>query len=271
MQRIVALAEGVLGRDVVGVYLHGSAVLGGLRPASDLDVLLVARRSPTGRERSALLGGLLGISGPGAGDSTADGDGDGTAGRDEDGARPVELAVVVQSDVRPWRYPPVCDFLYGEWLRADYEAGSVPRPEPMPDLALLITMALAGDRPLAGPPPARVLDPVPHTDLVRASVAGLPGLLDDLEGDTRNVLLTLARIWSTLATGRISSKDTAADWALARLPPEHRPVLAHARRLYLDCRYSEESWSGELRSRVRPHADRVLAEIDRLSPRNGPR
>ncbi|WP_030394569.1 aminoglycoside adenylyltransferase family protein [Kitasatospora purpeofusca] len=257
LQRIVALADGVLGRDVVGVYLHGSAVLGGLRPASDLDVLLVARRSPAERERSALLGGLLGISGTGAG--AAEGD----------VARPVELAVVVQSEVRPWRYPPVCDFLYGEWLRADYEAGGVPRPEPMPDLALLITMALAGDRPLAGPPPARVLDPVPQADLVRASVAGLPGLLDDLEDDTRNVLLTLARIWSTLATGRISPKDTAADWALARLPPEHRPVLAHARRLYLDCRYSEESWSGELRSRVRPHADRVLAEIARLSPGNG--
>ncbi|MCX4755443.1 aminoglycoside adenylyltransferase family protein [Kitasatospora purpeofusca] len=269
LREIVALADGVLGRDVVGVYLHGSAVLGGLRPASDLDVLLVVRRSPAERERSALLGGLLGISGSGAG-GAADADADADGG-DGDGARPVELAVVVQSEVRPWRYPPVCDFLYGEWLRADYEAGSVPRPEPMPDLALLITMVLAGDRPLAGPPPARVLDPVPHADLVRASTAGLPGLLDDLEGDTRNVLLTLARIWSTLATGRISSKDTAADWALARLPPEHRPVLAHARRLYLDCRYSEESWSGELRSRVRPHADRVLAEIDRLSPGSGPR
>ncbi|CAN3985491.1 weak similarity to aminoglycoside nucleotidyltransferase [Kitasatospora purpeofusca] len=246
-------------------------MLGGLRPASDLDVLLVVRRSPAERERSALLGGLLGISGSGAGGAAdADADSEGGGG-DGDRARPVELAVVVQSEVRPWRYPPVCDFLYGEWLRADYEAGSVPRPEPMPDLALLITMVLAGDRSLAGPPPARVLDAVPHADLVRASVAGLPGLLDDLEGDTRNVLLTLARIWSTLATGRISSKDTAADWALARLPPEHRPVLAHARRLYLDCRYSEESWSGELRSRVRPHADRVLAEIDRLSPGSGPR
>ncbi|MFD9060422.1 aminoglycoside adenylyltransferase family protein [Kitasatospora purpeofusca] len=264
LREIVALADGVLGRDVVGVYLHGSAVLGGLRPASDLDVLLVVRRSLAERERSALLGGLLGISGSGAGDGTPDGDGTPAGGGD--GARPVELAVVVRSEVRPWRYPPVCDFLYGEWLRADYEAGSVPRPEPMPDLALLISTVLAGDRPLAGPPPARVLDPVPHADLVRASAAGLPGLLDDLEDDTRNVLLTLARIWSTLATGRIDSKDTAADWALARLPPEHRPVLAHARRLYLDCRHSEESWSGELRSRVRPHVERVLAEIDRLGP-----
>ncbi len=107
------------------------------------------------------------------------------------------------------------------------------------------------------------------TGATNAGTAGIPGLLDDLEGDTRNVLLTLARVWTTLATGRIRSKDAAADWALARLPDEHRPVLAHARQLYLDRRYSEESWSPTLRARVRPHADHVLAEIDRARTGGG--
>jgi streptomycin 3"-adenylyltransferase len=243
---IVRLVERVLAADVIGVYLHGSCVLGGLRPASDLDVLVVTRRPTDDERRRALLAGLLPISGS------------------RNDARPVELTVVVRSAVRPWRYPPACDFLYGEWLRAEYEAGNVPRPAPMPDLAPLLTMALAGDHPLTGPPLAQVLDPVPHTDVVRAGLEGIPGLLDDLDGDTRNVLLTLARIWTTLATGRIASKDAAADWAFDRLPPEHRPVLDHAKRLYLTCRYAEESWSEELRARVRPHADHVLAEIDRL-------
>ncbi|MER5990673.1 aminoglycoside adenylyltransferase family protein [Streptomyces viridosporus] len=254
IRETVGLVGDVLGPDALGTYLHGSAVLGGLRPASDVDVLVVSRRRMDEQRRRALLGGLLDISGCG------------------DTARPVELTVVVRSEVRPWRYPPIGDFLYGEWLRAEYEAGKVPRPEPMPDLALLITTALAGDHPLTGPRPAQVLDPVPRADLVRASLAGVPGLLDDLDGDTRNVLLTLARVWSTLATGRIRPKDAAADWALARLPPEHRPVLEHAKRLYLTRRYSEETWSGALRARVRPHVDHVLGEIDRSrtrSPRAG--
>ncbi|MDX3520533.1 aminoglycoside adenylyltransferase family protein [Streptomyces scabiei] len=249
VRAIVELADGVLGRDIIGTYLHGSSVLGGLRPASDVDVLVVSRRRMDEQERRALLGGLLRTSGP------------------RSKARPVELTVVVQSEVRPWRYPPTGDFLYGEWLRAEYEAGEVPQPEPMPDLALLIAMALSGDHPLAGPRPTEVLDPVPQADLVRASVAGIPGLLDDLDSDTRNVLLTFARIWTTLATGQIKSKDAAADWALAQLPPEHRPALEHARQLYLGCLYSEESWSDALRAQVRPHADRVLAEIDRLCTR----
>ncbi|MDQ0596774.1 putative nucleotidyltransferase [Streptomyces canus] len=247
VQEIVGLVGRVLGDNAIGAYLHGSSVLGGLRPASDVDVLVVSRRRMDARDPRALLDGLLRISGSGT------------------KARPIELTVVVQSEVRPWRYPPTVDFLYGEWLRAEYEAGQVPQPEPTPDLALLITMVLTGDRPLTGPSPARILDPVPRADLVRASVAGLPGLLDDLDSDTRNVLLTFARIWTTLATGRITSKDAAADWALARLPPEHRAVLEHARQLYLNCPYSEERWSDALRAQVRPHVDRVLAEIYRLS------
>ncbi|MFF9081512.1 aminoglycoside adenylyltransferase family protein [Streptomyces rubiginosohelvolus] len=247
LRETVGWADRVLGGNLIGAYLHGSSVLGGLKPASDVDVLLVSRKSMDEQERRALLEGLLSISGSG------------------DTARSVELTVVVQSEVRPWRYSPTCDFLYGEWLRADYEAGTVPRAEPMPDLALLISMTLTGDAPLTGPRPAQVLDPVPHADLVRASVAGIPELLDDLEGDTRNVLLTLARIWATLATGRIMPKDAAADWAVGQLPPEHRAVLEHARQLYLTCSYAEESWSEALGTRVRPHVDGVLAEIERLS------
>ncbi|WP_410540083.1 aminoglycoside adenylyltransferase family protein [Streptomyces sp. KL2] len=244
---VVGLVGDALGAEVIGVYLHGSSVLGGLRPASDVDVLVVSRRRMKDRERRVLLEGLLQVSGM------------------EAGMRPVELTVVSQPDVRPWRFPPTGDFLYGEWLREEFEAGGVPQPAPMADLALLVAMVLAGDHSLAGPPPAQVFDPVPHADLVQASVAGIPELLDDLDGDTRNVVLTLARIWTTLATGEIRPKNTAADWALARLPPEHRPVLEHARRLYLTCRYSEEAWSDDLKAGARPYADHVLVEIGRLS------
>ena len=86
----------------------------------------------------------------------------------------------------------------------------------------------------------------------------LPSLLRDLETDTRNIVLTLARIWVTVVTGEIRSKDAAADWALARLPAEHRPVLARARAIYLGD--EPERWD-DLRDRLRPFADHVVAMI----------
>jgi streptomycin 3"-adenylyltransferase len=91
---------------------------------------------------------------------------------------------------------------------------------------------------------------------------GIPGLLSDLDGDERNIVLTFARIWTTLATGVIRSKDAAADWALPLLPPEHRAVLVHARSIYLGD--APEEW-GDLLPRVRPHVDHVIGAIERVS------
>ena len=247
VQGILQLVADVFGGDVLGAYLHGSAVLGGLRPTSDLDILVVLQRRTTGTERRALVDGLLDVSG---------------ARARRGPARPVELSVVVQSDVRPWRYPPSQEFLYGDWLRDTYELDGAPQPEPAPDLSILITTVLQGNAVLVGPPPEQLLDPVPHDDLIRGSIAGIPHLLGDLESDTRNVLLTLARIWTTLQTGQIRSKDAAAAWVLEQLPPEHQPVLARARALYLRGEDGER-WADM--TAVRAHAEYVVDAITRHS------
>jgi streptomycin 3"-adenylyltransferase len=252
LAKIVQLVDGAVGAKAIGTYLHGSAVHGGLKPASDVDILVVTRHSLDDRERRTLVDGLLRISGPGM------------------GARPVELTVVVHSEVRPWRYPATADFLYGDWLRDEIESGGLPRPAPMPDLAIMIHLVLAADHALHGPPAAELLDPVPTADVVRGSLAGIPDLLQDLPSDTRNVVLTLARVWTTLATGEIRSKDAAAEWALSQLAPEHRPVLAHAKQLYLTRRYTEETWTDLLKAQVRPHVEAVLAHIDELKAREEP-
>ena len=239
----------VLGRDAVGAYLFGSAVLGGLQQESDLDVLVVSTRQTTRAEKQRLVDRLLAISGR----TTPHGR-----------WRRVELTIVVEPELKPWRYPPSFDFQYGDWLRAEFESGDV-EPWPTttnPDLASLITMVLLADRSVLGPRPAEILDPVPHDDLISAIVGDIEVLLGDLDEDTRNVILTLARIWSTVATGVIRSKDAAADWALVRLPEEHRAVLARARASYLGD--EAERWD-DLRPHVRPHADHVVAEIRRLT------
>ena len=177
---------------LVGVWLHGSATAGGLRPDSDVDLLVVTTRSLDDSERSALLEVLLERSGRRA-----------TVGP----SLPLEVVSVVRGDVVPWRYPPTLDLQYGEWLR---DAG-IPRPEVAPDLAIVLSAARDAAVPLAGPPLAEVIDAVPPQDLQRAVLDCLPALLDDLVGDERNVLLTLARMVVTVRTGQVVPKDVAAD------------------------------------------------------------
>lgn len=241
-----ALTEALAPGMVLGVYLYGSAVTRGLRPDSDLDLFGVLRRRLTDAERAALVGGLVPISW--------------RAERPLDW-RPLELTLVVTDEVRPWRYPPRFDFQYGEWLREELLAGDHEPPAgPHPDVALRVRMVLDGGRPLIGPPAAALLEAPPQADVARAMLDELPSLLADLDTDTRNVLLTLARIWTTVATGELRSKDAAADWAIDRIAKAHGAVLSRARAAYLVG--GEEAWEPAV---VRSAATELVARIREAS------
>ena len=239
---VEAVAE-VLGPDVLGVYLYGSAVAGGLQWRSDLDILVVASAWLDDAVRAALTAALLPV-------------GRRAGVRPDD--RSVELTVVVRSDVVPWRYPPVQAFQYGEWEREAYLAGFVPAPRSEPDLAVLLTIALARGIALAGPPIGSLLAPVPAADLRRALIDLIPHLDGDLQSDTANVLLTMARVWATLETGEILPKDEAASWTLGRSPAVARRFIERARGVYLGT--EPDDWA-DLAADLRPAADALLAEI----------
>lgn len=99
----------------------------------------------------------------------------------------------------------------------------------MPDLALLITQVLLASKTLFGPVPSELLDPVPYLDFIKAMLNELDSLIADLDRDTRNVLLTFARIWSSVETDSIRSKIDAASWVINKLPDEYKPVMNRAR------------------------------------------
>jgi streptomycin 3"-adenylyltransferase len=240
-----ALGE-VLGPALIGAYLHGSAVLGGLHPQSDIDVLALSSRETTLDEKDRLVGRMLEVSGryPAAGPP-----------------RPIELTVVVGSEVHPWRYPPRRDLQYGEWLREGFERRDPElwRPVADPDLAVLCTMVLLGDAALFGPAPSRVIGAVPWANFLDTSLAEIPSLIADIPANPRSYsVLTLVRIWSSVVTGRLLAKDAAAEWALPRLGVERRPVLARAREIYLGT--GKEEWD-DLRDAAPGFVDAVVAEI----------
>ena len=135
---IGVIREGLADAQVVGIYLYGSAVAGGLRPDSDLDLFVVTDRRLKAMEKARIIEGLLPISGrktrPPA-------------------WRPLEVTIVAEPEVRPWCYPPRLDLQFGEWLRDAFLSGAVePEPAEHPDLAELITMVRQeAGRPLIGP------------------------------------------------------------------------------------------------------------------------
>lgn len=96
------------------IYLHGSAVSGGLRPQSDIDLLVVVDRRMTQSERATLSSSLLKLSGrhpstPG-------------------GLRCLEVIVFSNPDLASGCFPARAEYVFGEWLRDVFEAGETSMP-----------------------------------------------------------------------------------------------------------------------------------------------
>jgi streptomycin 3"-adenylyltransferase len=210
--------------DFLGFYAFGSLVSTGLRPDSDVDLLLLTQRALTDAERVGLVTVLLELSGwKGHAETFPE-----AADR-----RPIELTSLVIDECENWRAAPLRDFQYGEWLRRELISGRVPSPVNDPDVLPLMATAQQANTAIRGPALETLVPPVPSRLLHQALVATVPDLVDGLRGDERNVLLTLSRIIVTLETGQIVSKDAAAQHVAASLDTPERRLLERARAGYL--------------------------------------
>lgn len=244
IHQCVNLLKDLLGKDLLGVYVYGSAVINGLQKYSDLDLFVVSSRSISPEEKTKLIENLLTLS-----------------GNYKLGLkRPIEMTVVVKSEVNPWRYPPRFDFQYGDWLRSEFESGNFEpwKTKEMPDIALLITQVLLANKIVWGESAEQLLCKVPYRDFMRATIESLDGLIADLNSDTRNVLLTLARIWCVLTTDQIRSKSEAATWVINRLPKEYQCIMKHAKAIYLGD--ENENWN-PLEKLIQPCVDFIMTQI----------
>lgn len=63
MSAVTALLQKILQKQLIGVYLYGSAVLGGLKHESDFDILVVIKEYLSEAHRLTLTKRLLELSG----------------------------------------------------------------------------------------------------------------------------------------------------------------------------------------------------------------
>jgi len=227
-------------QSLVAIHLYGSVIDGGLKPFSDIDLLVTVRSPLEDMERRNLMCDLL--------DCSSDPE-------SENSLRALEITVVNLDEVVPWRYPAKREMQFGEWLREDILQGNIePQVEDI-DLTILLKKVRKHSIPLWGQAANVLFDPIPDTDFFNALGATLSLWNEekDWKGDERNVLLTLARIWYSASTGQIVSKETAARWLLDQLPLEYQLVLEGALRHYL---------TGRVGFNDTPHSREVAHFVD---------
>lgn len=227
-----ALGQGireVLGNALAGVYVHGSLALGCFNAAlSDLDVLVVTRRSPTPDRQDALMPLLLRVP-------------------------RLEIHFLGESCLEPWRHPASYDLHFGSERR-------LVGPGVDHDLAAHVTVARQAGIALLGPPAAEVLPDVPWEDYEDS-------LRRDLEwcighGTELYSVLSPARIWATVTDRTVHSKASGAAWALERAPHEFRPLLSRALESY-ETGTSQRTFG---REEVRRFAEFVTSQLVTTAP-----
>lgn len=238
-----------LGESLVAVYLHGSAVSGGLHPSSDVDLLAVVDTPTTFETRQRLVAALMPISSKHP--------------AKRGGPRCLEVMVFEKSALASTERPFRSEFVYGEWLRDGFEAGVVPEPVADPDFTLVLAQARPAAIALLGPAASELLPVITDAEVRHAILGALPALMGNLRGDERNVLLTLARMWRTLAVGDFVPKDVAAHWAIPRLPADAAAPLALARAAYLGT--ETDDWAPLQRESQRA-ADLMAERLTSMAP-----
>jgi len=230
------------------VHLYGSALEDGLKPCSDIDLLVTVTTRLADETSRAVLRDLLAASAPPG---------------ENDALRALEVTVVARSEVVPWRYPPRRELQFGEWLRDDLLAGVHEPAMTDHDLAILVTKTRQTSVALMGPSATDLFDAVPEADFYAALSDTIAQWNEeaDWRGDERNVVLALARIWYSASTGRITSKHAAAEWSMARLPVQHRAVLDMARQAYLE---GDGDALAVRREETKAFIDYARSEIGRL-------
>jgi Domain of unknown function (DUF4111) len=194
---LAARVAGALGDNLVGAYLHGSAVLGGFNPErSDADVLVVVHHRLSAQDRDQLAAQLNSEALPVP-------------------AQTLEMSVVTLDSARHPSAAPSYE-MHVNTLRGRFADG---RGRTDPDLLLHFPIVRQSGRLLgSGPPPEEVFAPLPRSLVLAAMAAELESALSSDEAAPEYVLLNACRNLAYLEEGRFSSKIDGGRWVLGHAP-----------------------------------------------------
>jgi predicted nucleotidyltransferase len=210
----------ILGDNLIGVYLHGSLAMGCFNPArSDLDLLAVTNEGMTLDVKRRIAETVLRTS-----------------------LNPIkmELSFIVESDMHPWQYPTPFDFHFSEEWRekisselanGTWQTWNDQRPKDS-DLAAHVTIMNHCGICLVGKPIEEVFPPVPRADYIDSIMEDFDFAANLLADNPVYAILNFCRIYWYLLENRITSKDEAGAWGIENLPPEYRPLIERALKLY---------------------------------------
>ena len=220
LNEFVERSKEILQDDLIGVYLHGSAVMGCFNPEkSDLDLIIVVKKPLSDSVKRSYLDMVVRYNALGP-------------------KKGIEMSVVLRNVCDPFVYPTPYDLHFSaghlEWYRADPDGYICKMNGTDKDLAAHFTIIGKRGECLYGAPIKEVFAEVPSCDYMDSILFDVEDAAKEITVYTMYLTLNLARVLAYKEEGIVLSKKEGGEWALDRLPAEYRPLIMDALREYTE-------------------------------------
>ena len=211
-------SRSILQDNLVGIYLHGSAVMGCFNPRkSDIDLIIVVERPLTDAVKRAYMDMVFRYSALGP-------------------AKGIEMSIVLRKVCKPFVYPTPYELHFStghlEWYKQDPDDYIRRMNGVDKDIAAHFTIINHRGRCLYGAPVKEVFAEVPSCDYMDSIWNDIAEAPENITEDTMYLTLNLARVLAYKEEGLVLSKKEGGEWAISHLPAEYHPLINDALREY---------------------------------------
>ena len=238
----VEQSKKILQDNLVGVYLHGSLVMGCFNPQkSDIDLIIVVDKPISVSIKKAYLDMVVHFNALGP-------------------TKGIEMSIVLREVCKPFVYPTPYELHFSagylDWYKDDPDDYIREMNGTDKDLAAHFTIINKRGRCLYGAPIEDVFAEVPSSDYMDSIWFDVEGAAEEITEYPMYLTLNLARVLAYKKEGLVLSKKEGGTWALEHLPAEYRPLLAGALREYSES--AEIAYDENLAKR---YAEYVIKEL----------
>ena len=220
LEEYVEQSKKVLRDNLVGIYLHGSAVMGCFNPEkSDIDLIIVVDQPLSDSVKRKYLDMVVEYNALGP-------------------VKGIEMSIVLKKVCKPFIYPTPFELHFSaghlQWYEDDPDEYVREMNGDDKDLAAHFTIINRRGKCLYGAPVKEVFSEVPGSDYMDSIWFDIETAEEDITEYPMYLTLNLARVLAYKEEGLVLSKKEGGEWVLDHLPLEYHPLIRDALREYCE-------------------------------------
>ena len=218
VESFVRESERIIGDNLVGIYLHGSAVMGCYNPdKSDLDFLVVVKENVKDETKKAFMDMVIALNAqtPGKG---------------------IEMSIVKREVCDPFIYPTRFELHFSQmhikWYNDNPDDYIRKMNGTDKDLAAHFTVIKTRGKCLFGLSIDEVFGEVPEQNYMDSLWNDIEEAAEEITDNTMYLTLNLARVLAWIKEKKVLSKKEGGEWGLKNLPDKYHSLLQEALKEY---------------------------------------